>query len=218
MPVAFNNGTNVASGSTGGGSTVTQSYTCSSGADRLLLVMTRGSMVSSAASYAGAGMTFVADNGNLRLWRKTAPATGANNIVITLASYQNTMLSASDWTGVDQTNPLGTPVGGSGTASYFSTGTLTCPTDGAIWGCGTHGYTTSPGTWTSTGGTSIGWTRSASTGFGQASAYRTSTGAISWNLFTSIAYGYHMIPINAVLTFTAKLPKVYSQAVQGSVL
>lgn len=218
MPVAFRAGTDGATGSSGGSSTLTVSYTSGSGADRLLLVATRGTSSASAVSYAGAAMTFVADNGSIRLWRKTAPASGANNLVITVGSYNSSMWSANDWTGVDQTSPLGTPSSGSGFNTYFETSTLTCPPDGAVLVCGNCAYSVSPGTWTPTGGTSIGWVRSGSTGYGQATSYRTDTGKVSWNLPANMAYSWHSVPINPIVSFTAKLPELHLQAVRRSVL
>ena len=73
----------------------------------------------STMTYAGQSMTFIArlkqpNDATARvsseLWYIKAPATGANNIVITFsASVRGVVAGGMSYTGVDQTTPLGTP-------------------------------------------------------------------------------------------------------------
>lgn len=218
MPATFRAGTTVYTGSSSWSTTITRSYTSGSGQDRLLMLHTHGSSDNTAASYAGVGMTSMGSPGSIRLWRRTAPATGANNLVMTVGTYQYTTYSISDWEGVDQANPVGTVTSGTGTGSSASTGTVTCPDGGAILAAVSFGYSMAPGTITAAAGTLISWVRSSGNGFSQANSYRNSTGAISWSRSVSTAYSWHAVPINPSVSFMSNLPKVYSQAIQGSVM
>lgn len=219
MPVALNNGT-AAAWSSGGSTTVTFSYSCSSGSGRLLLVQTHvasGSVTS--VTYAGAGLTSHATGGSMTLWRKTAPASGADNIVTTIGTYNQALFSVSDWTGVDQTTPLGTQVTATGTSTTPATGSVTCPANGAVWGGMYADYSTSPGTISAGSGTTLlGWVRESANGRRKAGGYRFNTGTISFSQSPSTVWGAQAVPINPSVSFTAKLPEIHLQAVQRSVI
>lgn len=219
MAVALGNGF-ASSGSSGGSSTITVSYTSNSGSDRLLLVQTYSTgAATTAVSYAGAGLTNYASGGSMVLWRKTAPATGTNNVVMTCGAYNTILWSFSDWNGVDQTTPLGTQVTGSGTSTTPASGSVTCPANGAVWGGLYAAYAVSPGTISAGSGTTLlGWARNGANGFRKAGGYRFNTGTISFSQTPSTNWGVQAVPINPSVSFTAKLPKVYSQAIQGSVI
>jgi len=219
MPVAVNTGS-AANGNSGGSTTVTFSYTAGSGSERLLLVQTRvasGSVTS--VTYAGAGLTSHATGGGMTIWRKTAPASGANNVVVTIGTYNQLIASTSDWTGVDQTTPLGTQVSATGTSTTPATGSVTCPANGAVWGGMYAEYSTSPGTISAGSGTTLlGWVRESANGRRKAGGYRFNTGTISFSQVSSTAWGAQAIPINPSVSFTAKLPEIHLQAVQRSVI
>lgn len=101
-------------------SSLTFSHTCSTGSDRLLFVgagslqVSGGSVDASGVTYAGdsltnvwttTGQTYGANSG----WRKIAPATGANNIVVTWPSTIDEVAAGGiSFTGAHQTTPLGT--------------------------------------------------------------------------------------------------------------
>lgn len=115
-----------------GGFTVGTSHTFShtveaSPADPFLFVAVQGDNVSdtlTGVTYAGAAMTLVqkvqrAANRWCYIFYKAAPATGANNVVISGASAFYQGFSAS-YTGVDQTNPVDTNPSTNTTASATS--------------------------------------------------------------------------------------------------
>lgn len=215
MAVSINNfATSV--GNPGGGTSLTYSYTCSSGADRLLLVQTGDVGAASAVSYAGSSLTAVGSlTGSLRVWRKTAPATGANNIVFTVGSYASTKWTVADFTGVDQTTPLGSQVSQASVGTAPTTGSITVPTGGMAWGGVFTGYTTTT-TLTTSAGTLASWQKSG--GSMKGGAYRTTTGSLSWVLTSAPNWWAQGFPINAAASFTAKLPELHLQAVQRSVI
>src|SRR5262245_53884091 len=93
----------------------TWSHTCT-GTDLYLKVGVSidGSTTVSSVTYNGVSLTQlgVADDGtaNTRseVWRLVAPATGAHNVVVTLAAAAKFHCAASSYTGVHQTTPTGT--------------------------------------------------------------------------------------------------------------
>ena len=106
-----------------------------SGSQTYLVVMTATRPNNEAAgvsgvTYAGAAMTLLAASESvwyeLKLWGKLAPASGANNVVVTYApsTYGNYFV-ASSWNGVDQTTPTRTAAtaGGGGASASSVTAT-----------------------------------------------------------------------------------------------
>ena len=102
-----------------------------SGANRLLIVgvtiRTDVGQTVTSITYSGAALTFVrADTfaGSVRseLWYRIAPATGSNNVVVTLSASAKAATGAISLTGVDQTAPLD--------AQNGATGTSVTPADG----------------------------------------------------------------------------------------
>lgn len=142
-------------GNGGSGTTLTVSYTCS-GNNRILFVAAFDSNADhiTGVTYAGVSLTKIGSSLlvptttiYMSLWYLVAPATGANNIVVT-SSVNNETLSglASSYTGVLQTSPI--DGGSSGTTGTVNTGTsitttltLTNVNDWLIcvagWGTGT---------------------------------------------------------------------------------
>jgi len=108
-----------ASSSTTGSSvsSLTFSHTCS-GSDRILMVATsvfddtsQAERTVASVTYNGVSMTRIdrQDAGNIaaELWYLIAPATGANNVVVTLgATNPFAIAGASSYTGVAQTSPV----------------------------------------------------------------------------------------------------------------
>src|SRR3989441_726250 len=110
-----------------------------SGANRLLLVgvtiRTDAGQTVSSITYAGAGLTFVradtiAASVRSELWYRIAPATGSNNVVVTLSASAKAAVGAISLTGVDQTAPVDAQNGATGTSATPSV-TVTTVTDGA---------------------------------------------------------------------------------------
>lgn len=110
-----------ASGSVASATSLTFAHTCT-GADRLLLVTAANAIIAdvSGVTYGGVAMTYVADilRGDtirIHLFRLIAPATGANDVIITLVSGATAIVGGSQsFTGAHQTTPLGTPATASG--------------------------------------------------------------------------------------------------------
>ena len=194
----------------GANTTISFTYTSGSGSDRLLIAGGKAPSESiSSVSYAGAaltsGATAVARAG---IFYKAGQATGGNTLSFVLSGYDTFLYSVADFTGADQTTPVGTGVTASGTGTAVSTGSVTVPTDGMSWGFGHHAYasvnmTIVSGTLTcaasGTGGRRI------------AGAYSASTGALAWTANASYAWEALALPINAVAGADAILT-----AAQGS--
>ncbi|MGH7408186.1 MAG: DUF2341 domain-containing protein [Candidatus Methylomirabilales bacterium] len=107
------------------GTTATSSLTIShttSGTNRLMLVGVSitddgagGAPSVSSITYNGVGLSSVGSratsdsSARIEIWRLVAPATGANNVVVTLSSDPHAMtVGVMTFTGVDQSTPLGT--------------------------------------------------------------------------------------------------------------
>jgi hypothetical protein len=129
MAIAFDAKTNV---SNTAGNTHTFSHTCS-GTDRVLYVFghdtnTVGPTIVTGVTYNGVSMTKVTEldanasfnDRAITMWRLVAPATGANNVVVTTVAGNNLRFASSSYTGVDQT----TPENGTDTSTGTSVATI----------------------------------------------------------------------------------------------
>ncbi len=134
---------------------------------------------------------------NIRYW--VAPATGTKTLTVVINAYssQPPRVTLALFENVDQSTPTGTLVAGSLPSSTPSTGSVTCPAGGTVYGILFHTYSTAAPTLTS--GTAAGSPDAAYSGspWGWAHAYRESTGAISWSTTNSGSGGVWGIPINA---------------------
>lgn len=132
MAIAFDAATN---GGTGGGATHTFAHTCT-GTDRMLFVgVGLGSIgdVITGVTYAGTAMTLVdklnADGAGtwIYLFALMAPASGANNVVVSQSASLTIYGMASSYTGVSQTGQPSGSIGkptGTGTTLAGSTTTV----------------------------------------------------------------------------------------------
>lgn len=141
MAIAYDTSTQA---NTGAASSLTFSHTCT-GSDRVLVldVYWSSSRTVSSIQYAGVAMTAAVtqlDTGGGErhgMYYLIAPATGANNVVITLSGSASIVGIASSYTGADQT----TVIGATRTELGLETGTtyaeaLTTLTDDSwvVWG------------------------------------------------------------------------------------
>lgn len=104
-----------ATSNTGSASSLTYSHTCS-GVDRILLVQVwcGSNRTISSITYNGVSMTELSTltGGSIGAGERTAvyyliaPATGANNVVVTLSGATSIASNSASYTGVDQTNPI----------------------------------------------------------------------------------------------------------------
>lgn len=196
MPVAFNNSA-AHNANSGPATSVSVNYTVGSGADRLLLVQSASSASTSAITFAGAALTAVGSlTGSLRTWRKTNPASGSQPLVFTVSAYSNLMASMADFSGVDQTTPLGAQVSNSNAGSVASTGSITVLSGGAAWGGMISAYA-SAGSVTANQGTLASSTQVS--GIIKAGAYRLNTGNLAWNLPSSPTWWAQGFPINGTV-------------------
>jgi hypothetical protein len=112
MAIAFDAATNAGAN---GGTSFTFAHTCS-GSDRILFVgfvWDPGDDDVVSVTYNSVAMTLVAKiltgGMNRYLYRLVAPATGANNVVITITTGRTVFAGATSYTGVDQgSQPAGT--------------------------------------------------------------------------------------------------------------
>jgi hypothetical protein len=118
-----------ASSSGSGSASLTWSHTVSvSGTNRILIVgvsVKSGSTVTG-VSYAGVSFSAIsnpivvgnnAGNARVELWQLVAPATGANNVIVTLSASARFVGGAVSLTGVNQTNPIDASNSASGSSA-----------------------------------------------------------------------------------------------------
>lgn len=129
--IAIDNTSSANSGTVTAGS-LTWSHTVgAAGTNRILIVgvsiRNSSSQTVSSVTYAGTGLARVGQttnstNARVEIWRLIAPATGANNVVVTLSAAARFVGGAASFTGVSQTPSLAL-------GTYFSaTGNTTTPT------------------------------------------------------------------------------------------
>lgn len=92
----------------GTGTTYTKSYTCGSGSDRMLyaFVYVGTNVTPTSVTYAGAAMSLIASSvgtPSVFLYGIAAPASGANNLVVTTATSQTVVVDVCSYAGVKQT-------------------------------------------------------------------------------------------------------------------
>lgn len=170
------------------GYSLTQGYTVSSGSDRFLMVTTTPASGSvTGTTYAGVALTTGDTHVDITARSLVAPATGTNNLVISFSTYSEVWIAWSDWTGVDQTTPLGTSGGVTDTdGSAVATGSsLTCPTDGVIYMFARGPYVGGGAFTSGTGSVVIEGGRHGGGGEFMAHGYRTTTGSVNINLPSS---------------------------------
>ena len=197
MAVAFNTSN---ARNTSGGTTVSFSYTSSSGSDRLLLTRANKSSLSgtvNSATYAGASLTNNDTLGIATFWHKAGQATGANTLSFVLSAYDDAIVNTADFTGVDGTTPLGTAVTATGSGTAPATASITCPTDGGIWGSTWTGYLGGSATASAGSGSTLAGSVKFS-GRIYAGAYRLDTGTLSFSLSDSGTWSILGLPINPV--------------------
>ncbi len=106
MAIAFDSTTTPAA-RVNAGTTMTQSHTCS-GANRFLTVNVGHSTTISSVTYGGVAMTQIGTTSTDGVWNSTstfwliAPLTGANNVVITVATSWVIMCHIASYTGARQ--------------------------------------------------------------------------------------------------------------------
>ena len=105
--------------------TLTFAHTTGTGSNRLLLVGAAASnRTVSSVTYNGIALTFVggvSDTGapqpRAEIWSLTNPPSGTFNVVVTLTGSANMVAGATTFTGINQTNPLGTLASATSTLS-----------------------------------------------------------------------------------------------------
>lgn len=127
-----------------GSSTVNYTFShTTSGADRYLFVICScQSTPPSAVSYAGVSMTLLANlPTNVNVWGLASPASGANNVSVTVGSAFSTRAIAASYNGVSGIgNPDASHQTDTGGAAVTVTDTITTVTDNSyVIGFGTYG-------------------------------------------------------------------------------
>lgn len=108
-------GFDAASSATGNTNSLSWSHTVGVGSNRILIVgvsiMNSATQTVTGVTYAGTALTPVGFQNNgtncrVEIWRLVAPATGPNNIVVTLSASARFVAGAVSFSNVDQTNPI----------------------------------------------------------------------------------------------------------------
>lgn len=129
-----------ANGQTAFGTTLTYSHTVS-GTDRALFVavVVGGGVAISGVTYNGVAMTAVETGSTTyRLFALAAPATGANDVVVTAASAEVIVAVSASYNGVDQVTPYD-GVQASATGDGSPSVTVTSATDNLVVGMSGYG-------------------------------------------------------------------------------
>jgi len=116
--------------------TFSWSHTCT-GAQRVLIVTVNinGTMVVNSITYNSVGLTFVGGVNNIvrsEMWYLIAPDTGANTVLVTLASGASKIGGSQSYTGASQTSPIGTFVSATGNSTAPSVDVTTAVGEGCI--------------------------------------------------------------------------------------
>jgi len=167
------------------GSSVSFSYTVTGSATAILVWAAEdpngGGGTITNVSYAGTNLDNYGSSGQMRALAKQGVATGPNTLTFTRSSYGGLAFNTSSFAGVDSVTPFGAVVFNTGATSSPSTGSITCPSGGMIWGAEFSSYTTAPAP-SITSGTLGASVRSTGSGQTLATGYGSTTGAISWAL------------------------------------
>lgn len=126
MAIAFDASPSAVTGSAV--ETKTWAHTCT-GSNLILIVglAFRSTVSSVSVTYNGVAMTSVGDTaagptgGVVYMFRLVNPATGANNVVANWTTASNMVGGSMSFTGVSQSDPIGTPTTATGTASPATT-------------------------------------------------------------------------------------------------
>lgn len=218
MAIAFDAAT---TGTAAGAGSLTFSHSVGAGgADRLLVVaVSIDNRTVTGVTYGGTAMTSVgsATNGAQvsHMWRLIAPATGANNVVVTLSGGGTDIVAvATSYTGVDQTTPLGTAATATGTSTTASVA-VTSATDELV----VDSVSSNLGTLTVGAGQTQRGNTTAGDNFGGASEEVGATSVtMSWTIGSSSAWasvGVSIKGIVAVTHATSGAPAAQSAAVSG---
>ncbi|MBI3812387.1 MAG: hypothetical protein HY283_09330 [Nitrospirae bacterium] len=114
------------SSATNNTASLTWSHTVGAGSNSILVVgvsiLNNSSQTVTGVTYAGVPLTLIGSQNNgtnarVELWYRLVPATGANNVVVTLSAAAAVVGGAVSFTGVDQTSPVD--------ASAFNSGNIT---------------------------------------------------------------------------------------------
>ena len=218
MAVALNNSDARAS-SSGASTSISFSYTGSTGANRLLLAQTHAINTgtnATAVTYAGVALSTVATSAGNITWQLLAPATGANTFTFSTATYNAIESAAADFTGVDQTTPLGAVAASTGTGTAIATPSITVPASGLAWGSAYASYTVTTTPLTAANATIL--AGSVTSNYKKAGGYISATGPIEWTNNASSAWEAQGFPINAASsgTNTAVNPGAASVALSSS--
>ncbi len=180
-------------------SSVTWSHTCS-GSDRVLVVaVTSYAKKTTGATYNGVAMTLVSEEDQGATLRVSVfclknPASGANNVVVSLSGTDYVRTSAVSFTGADQTTNPQSYIDYPYNVGDPATWTVTLETTGNTWLC-LCGYTNSTPT---AGANSVRWqTANELTIFGSDTSR--SAGSNSVNAANCGAHHGIMVAINEVL-------------------
>lgn len=196
MPVTFDNST----AGFGLGTSINFSFTVTGSDPALILFANQdpnadGGTISG-VTYNSVSLTDIGSSGVSRTFGKQGVSTGSNTVSISRTIYNGVVYAVASFAGVDSTTPFGTVTISTGSSSTPSTGTVTCPTDGMIYGAETSLYTSSPAP-TINSGTLASSARSGGSGQTVAGGYRSTTGAVAWNLSSSASWRVGSVPINA---------------------
>lgn len=203
MAIAYDN----ASGSsTGSASSLTYSHTCS-GSNRILFVFVCrfNTQTISSVTYGGVTCTFIAEStvaGSepVAVYYLVAPATGANNVVITLSGASFIFASSSSYTGAKQTGqPDGSATGKATSTSHAISVTTTADN---CWGVAAY-RAEGDGATSAGAGTTLRYNIAGGTQLYDSNGPKTPAGSL-----TLTATSLNQTVDRAMVTFSPALPLV----------
>jgi hypothetical protein len=183
-----------------GNADFTFTFDSGTGSDRLLVAGIRsvnGADIT-ALKYAGVDCEYVGASAGFECWRLPAHAEGSNALTWTCAgeSFGNCFVTVASFTGALQTptSSVTPATGAAAGAGTRTTGVITCPDAGLIWGALNEEYTTTDITGTGL----LGQTRVSDRAQGHST--RASTGAVVWTT-DNLAFNWWAValPIEAAV-------------------
>lgn len=127
------------------------------------------------------------------------PAAGSANITWSSSIWGRCYYAVASWSGTAASSPVGTPSGATGTSTAPTTGSITCPSGGVVWGAAIHEYSAAL---TATAGTLIDSFTIGTDDRVIAHSQRADTGALSWSASQSYAWSASGVAVSPGSTAT----------------
>lgn len=182
----------------GGSVTYRRSHTFAGGTNsRVLIAAIHDVVAVSGAAVNGSAATFIDNNGSFRLYEIASPGAGTYNVDISLASSNphGPLVVLAEIDDVDTGTAYGTITKPTGSVMPATSGTVTCPSGGAIVAMALNLWTGS--SFAISSGTSDAVYDDGSYGWAVGVGHRYDTGAVAWTSTHDNNWYLIVVPVNS---------------------